>query len=72
MTKYGPKLSREELKAQAAAALTSFAGKGGTIDKRPAVEVRTLACKSCGHVAAVAVHVGRAPRCPQCRERLKP
>jgi len=65
-----PKLTREELKAQAEAAMAAFKKKGGVVDQGPAVVATAFACSNCGQTGVIGVRADRQARCPRCREPL--
>ena len=64
----GPKLSKEELKAQAEAAMKAFQAKGRVVDQLDAVIPTTFACANCGHTGTIGVRAGQKIKCPKCRE----
>lgn len=64
----GPQISREELKAQADAAMAAFRDKGGVVQQVEAVVATTFACRNCGHTGTIGVRANQKIRCPKCRE----
>ena len=68
--RYPPKTSREDLKAQADAAMAAFKDKGGTVDRGPSVVATSFACANCGQTGILGVAAGKKARCPRCREFL--
>ena len=67
----GPKLTKEQLKAQAEAAMKGFQAKGGVVQALDAVIPTTFACANCGHTGTIGVRAGQRIRCPKCRETIK-
>ncbi|MFO1183211.1 MAG: hypothetical protein U1E56_00325 [Bauldia sp.] len=67
----GPKLSKEQLKAQAEAALKGFQAKGGVVSQLDAVVPTAFACANCGHTGMIGVRAGQKIKCPKCREVIK-
>ncbi len=66
----GPKVSKSEMQAEAAAALAAFRSEGKAVAKMPPMVSRQFACSFCGKVSTIGARAGQTVRCPQCRTEL--